>query len=129
MIIQQKFSQFCQEYDLAHAPIYPVNGGGEVVLNEAKTLALVWSDGRYPALEKGSSFNTLCTEKITVLWGGIVIQVGDLLVSLTEGESIVIKPKTAYSLVGKAVCRVDIDPPWASSQNSFVAESTYSTQI
>ncbi len=121
MTIQTTFEEELDHYNLATEERYPVSGGGEVALSADKTIALVWTDGRYPALEKGYSFNLVCSETITVLFGAVIAEVNGTIQVVHQGETIKITPGQAYSMSGKAVCKVAIFPAWDSNQNSFVS--------
>ena len=117
-IIKKAFAKFLQEYNLSNEKVYP-NAGGEVVLNGAGTVAVVWTDGRYPEISDGYSINQICTETITVLFGYVIVEIRDELIVLELGDKLAITPHTPYSISGKAVCLVDISPKWNSEQNSF----------
>ncbi|MBP6084944.1 hypothetical protein KA517_01770 [Candidatus Gracilibacteria bacterium] len=125
MTIQTTFEEALNHFDLATAQRYPVSGGGEVALSTDKTIALVWTDGRYPALEKGYSLNQVCTESITVLFGAIIAEVNGAIQVVHQGETIRITPGQTYSMSGKAVCKVAISPAWDSTQNSFVGTDSH----
>ncbi|MBP7057456.1 hypothetical protein KBB08_03115 [Candidatus Gracilibacteria bacterium] len=128
MTIQATFESELHHHNLTIAQRYPVSGGGEVALSADKTIALVWTDGRYPALEKGYSLNQVCTESITVLFGAVIAEVNGAIQVAHQGESIRITPGQAYSMSGKAVCKVVISPPWDSAQNSFVSTDSHPQQ-
>ena len=118
-LIIQKFESFLQEFDLSKTQVYKT-GGGQIALNETGDLAIVWTDGRYPEIEKGYSLNSVCEEKITVLFGTIILEIEDKFLVLKSKDSYEVKPGNKYSIAGKAVCKVEISPKWDSLQNSFV---------
>jgi hypothetical protein len=116
--IKKNFNKFLKEYNLGEADIYPT-AGGEVSLNSVGTLAVVWTDGRYPEIKDGYSINAVCTETITVLYGYVIVDIRDEFVVLEKGDRLAITPETPYSMCGKSVCLVEISPKWDSDQNSF----------
>ncbi len=120
--IKKNFIKLLREYNLTDAIVYPT-AGGEVCLNLEGTLAIVWTDGRYPEIKDGYSVNKICTETITVLHGYVVVDIRDELMVLEKGDRLAITPETLYSLSGKAVCLVEISPKWDSEQNSFTQNS------
>ncbi len=117
--MEKKFQQFLQKYNLHNLPIYDI-AGGKCALASDGTLALVVTDGRYPDKADGYSINSLCTEEIHVLAGGIVLEESGQLLVLKTGDIQAVKPHHKYSIAGKAICLIKIDPPWDKNQNSFV---------
>lgn len=77
--------------------------------------AYVVSEGRYP--ESGFRKNTVCTEAMFIIEGEFTITIG--------GESRQLKPRDVayvpvgvpYSMDGKGVTLVFIEPKWDSAQN------------
>jgi hypothetical protein len=112
------FQQELQKQNSELFVVYPT-AGGEVALAKDGLTAFVWTDGRYPEAKNGFSINQICTETITVLFGGIVLEIDEKVFVLNAGDQFSIKPNQKYSIAGKAVCKVDISPKWDSSQNSF----------
>lgn len=117
--MEKVFQKFLQQYNLNNLPIYEI-AGGKCALATDGTLALVITDGRYPAQTDGYSINSVCTEEIQVLHGGIILEIDQNLHILKTGDNYAVTPHHKYSIAGKAICLIKISPPWDKNQNSFV---------
>jgi mannose-6-phosphate isomerase-like protein (cupin superfamily) len=113
------FQEFIAEKGYEEDSIRPIPGG-EVVVNNDVTEAVVWIDGRFPTLEEGYQVNEYITETITVHHGSIIIHTDGEKFTLGEGETFAILPNTPYAITGQAVCVDNINPPWDSTQKKYI---------
>jgi hypothetical protein len=96
--------------------------GGKVAVHPDATLAIVYTDGRYPASSEGYHLNERITETEEVLWGAAVVewlQPPELRV-MRAGDVLAFAPGRPYSVSGKCVSLIRMDPPWDASQKRFV---------
>ena len=96
--------------------------GGKVVVSPDATLAIVYTDGRYPARDEGFHLNERITETEEVLWGAAVVEYlhPQALQVMQVGDVVRLLPGRPYSVSGKCVSLIHMDPPWDARQKSFV---------
>lgn len=104
-----------------HWPEFDVPGG-KVAVSPDATLAIVYTDGRYPTQSEGYHLNEHVTETEEVLWGAAVVELlgPQELRVMQAGEVIALAPGRPYSVSGKCVSLIRMDPPWEPSQKRFV---------
>lgn len=96
--------------------------GGKVVVSPDSTLAIVYTDGRYPTQSEGYHLNERVTETEEVLWGAAVVELLEPqeLQVMQAGDVVALAPGRPYSVSGKCVSLIRMDPPWDASQKRFV---------
>jgi hypothetical protein len=102
-------------------PEFEVPGGKAAVSPDA-TLAIVCTDGRYPAPSQGFHLNERITETEQLLWGSALVEFlqPPEQRSVRAGDVVQLLPGRPYALSGRCVSLVHMDPPWDASQKSFI---------
>lgn len=91
-------------------------------VNDGASLAIVCTDGRYPAERDGYHLNEYITETEEVLWGAAVVeflQPREIKV-VQVGDLIALRPGRPYSISGKCVSLIHMHPSWVATQKRFV---------
>jgi hypothetical protein len=119
--IETVYEQTKRQFGAEHWPEFEIPGG-KVALSPQSRHAVVFTDGRYPALADGFHLNALITESEQIVWGGAVVEFEQPheLVVVKAGDVIGMPPGRPYSLSGKCVSFITMDRPWDSGQKRFV---------